>query len=92
MAEEVDALKVAVDVMSDEKDGKRFSSVPKDRDLATLLKLHQAEMLEPYVLLNAADEGIAQDYDSYREKNRAKLEEYLSQFVVPPTPPPAQNH
>jgi hypothetical protein len=40
-------------------------------------------MIEPYVLLNAADEGIAQDYPGYREKNREKLEQYLSEFVVP---------
>lgn len=40
-------------------------------------------MIEPYVLLNAADEDIAQDYPRYREKNREKLEKYLSEFVVP---------
>jgi hypothetical protein len=39
------------------------------------------------VLLSAADEGISQDYGAYREKNRAKLEQYLGQFVVPPVPP-----
>ena len=65
---------------------KKNASVPKDPDVSTLLKLHQAGMIEPYVLLNAADEGIAQDYAAYREKNRAKLEQYLSEFVVPPAP------
>jgi hypothetical protein len=43
-------------------------------------------MIEPYVLLNAADEGIAQDYAGYREKNRDRLVRYLSEFVVPPAP------
>jgi hypothetical protein len=42
-----------------------------------------AKMIEAYVLLNAADEGIAQDYPGYREKHREKLEQYLSEFVVP---------
>ena len=40
-------------------------------------------MIERYVLLNAADQGIAQDYPAYREKNREKLEQYLSDWVVP---------
>jgi len=43
-------------------------------------KLYQAKMIERYVLLNAADQGIAQDYPAYREKNREKLEQYLSKF------------
>jgi hypothetical protein len=43
-------------------------------------------MIEPYVLLNAADQGIAQDYAGYREKSRSKLETYLNDFVVPSSP------
>ena len=57
--------------------------MPKDSDLAWLLKISSAEMLEAYVLLSAADNGIAQDYDQYRQQNRAKLEAYLSEFIVP---------
>ena len=45
-------------------------------------------MLEPYILLSAPDEGISHDYDDYRQKNRAKLEQYMSDFIVPPTPKP----
>jgi len=44
-------------------------------------------MIEPYILLSAADQGIAQDYAAYRKKNRSKLEEYMSTFIVPPAPP-----
>jgi hypothetical protein len=43
-------------------------------------------MIEPYVLLGAADRGIAQDYAAYREKNRTELEAYLDRFVVPQVP------
>jgi hypothetical protein len=43
-------------------------------------------MIEPYVLLNGADQGIAQDYPAYRSRNRNRLEGYLSDFVVPPAP------
>ena len=30
-----------------------------------------------------ADQGIAQDYAGYRAQNRAKLVEYLGEFVAP---------
>ena len=43
-------------------------------------------MIEPYVLLNAADEGFAQDFFAYHKKNRSKLEQYLIEFIVPPAP------
>ena len=87
LAEEVDCLNKAATVFHEINSNKNeSSSVPKDPALATLLKLKQSEMIEPYVLLNAADEGIAQDYAVYREKNRGKLEQYLSEFVVPPAP------
>ncbi len=88
LLEETDALTAAAalwtESSSDKK--KKASSLPKDPNLITLLKLHQAKMIEPYILLNAADEGIAQDYAGYREKNRDKLVQYLSEFVVPPAP------
>lgn len=87
LAEEADALTTAATVWTEvnesEKKKKKASSAPKDPNLVLLLKLYQAKMIEPYVLLNAADEGIAQDYRGYREKNREKLEQYLSEFVVP---------
>jgi tetratricopeptide (TPR) repeat protein len=87
LAEEADALKMAAGVWSDMKKEKKGGSTDLvDPDLDLLLKLDQAGMIEPYVLLNAADEGIAKDYGDYREKNRAKLEQYLSEFVVPPAP------
>lgn len=83
LPEEVDSLKVAANVWSDLKEKNKSDADP---DLDLLLKLEQAGMTEPYVLLNAADEGIAQDYADYREKNRAKIEQYLGEFVVPPAP------
>jgi hypothetical protein len=51
-----------------------------------LLKLHEAGALEPYVLFSLGDDGIAKDYKSYRAKNRAKLEEYMDKFAMPPAP------
>jgi tetratricopeptide (TPR) repeat protein len=94
LAEEADALTTAATVYLEtstkDKDKKsQAPAVPKDTSLVTLLRLHQAGMIEPYVLLNAADEGIARDYDAYREKNREKLEQYMKSFVVP-EPAPAK--
>jgi tetratricopeptide (TPR) repeat protein len=86
LPEEAGALELAASAWVNANDSgkkKKASSAPKDPNLALLLRLYQAKMLEPYVLLNAADEGIAQDYEGYREKNREKLEQYLSEWVVP---------
>jgi tetratricopeptide (TPR) repeat protein len=90
LAEEAEALTMAATVWTEvnesDKKKKKASSAPKDPNLILLLKLYQAKMIEPYVLLNAADQGIAQDYAAYREKNREKLEQYLSEWVVPAAP------
>jgi len=91
LTEEAEALTMAATVWTEtkesEKKKKKASSAPPDPNLILLLKLYQAKMIEPYVLLNAADAGIAQDYPGYREKNRDKLEQYLSEWVVPPLEP-----
>jgi tetratricopeptide (TPR) repeat protein len=82
MAEEVAALKAAAAALASEKP----EVVESDPDYQLLKKLADAQMLEPYVLFLAADRGVAVDYIPYREKNRTRLEQYLSDFVVPPAP------
>jgi len=59
------------------------AAIATDPNVQLLLKLYHAKMLEPYVLLNGADQGIAQDYAGYRAQNRAKLVEYRGEFIVP---------
>ena len=81
LAEEVAALKAAAFMLPKDKP----EAIAGDPDLMLLKKLCDAEMLEPYVLLSAPDRGIAVDYIPYREKYRARLEQYLSDFVVPVT-------
>jgi tetratricopeptide (TPR) repeat protein len=79
LPEEVDALTAAAEYAG----GKRGSSaIDKDPNVQLLLKLYRAKLLEPYVLLNGADQGIAQDYAAYRAQNRDKLIEYLGTFVA----------
>jgi tetratricopeptide (TPR) repeat protein len=83
LAEETDALTTAAKV-AEELAGKSTNGlIAKDVNLQLLMRLYHEQMLEPYILLSAPDQGIAQDYAEYRAKNRAKLEEYLGRFVAP---------
>jgi tetratricopeptide (TPR) repeat protein len=87
LAEETDALTTAAAKVAEELDGKStVSPIAKSANIQLLMRLYHEQMIEPYILLNAADQGIAQDYPGYREKNRAKLQEYLGKFVVPERP------
>lgn len=86
LAEETQALSIAALGVSN--DSKKSKKPPTDSDLALLLRLYDAKMIEPYVLISAPDRDIAtNDYVPYREQHRDQLEAYLSQFIVPPTPP-----
>jgi tetratricopeptide (TPR) repeat protein len=62
---------------------RKLPSIPSDPSAALLLSLHEAGLIEPYVLFSLGDTGIARDYDAFRAANRRKLEQYLDQFVVP---------
>ena len=74
LQEETEALSTAASMLGNTGDReKKKNTLPKDPDLALLAKLSSANMLEPYVLLSAPDEGISHDYESYRQQNRAKL-------------------
>jgi hypothetical protein len=61
----------------------REGGIELRRDLAELVRIHAAGLLEAYVLLFRPDEGIAKDYVAYRAANREKLRRYLDEFVVP---------
>ena len=53
-----------------------------DESLRNLVELNTAGMLDCWILISAADNGIAQDYDAYRKQHRQLLHDYLSRFVV----------
>jgi tetratricopeptide (TPR) repeat protein len=82
-AEETDALTTAAKVAEEATEKSPNGAVAKDANMQLLLRLYHAQMIEPYVLLNGADPGIALDYATYRATNRAKLVEYLNEIVVP---------
>jgi tetratricopeptide (TPR) repeat protein len=77
LAEEADALRMVItSVKADKKVKKPTPS------LANLIKLEQAGLLEAYILLGRADEGIAQDYEAYRNNNKDKLKRYIIEIVA----------
>lgn len=53
-----------------------------DESLRNLLDLSDAGMLDCWILINGADQGIAQDYAAYRDQHRRQLHEYLSHYVI----------
>ena len=52
--------------------------------LLILMELHEQGMVEPFVLISKADNGIAQDYATYRKDHRDKLRQYISEWVIQP--------
>jgi tetratricopeptide (TPR) repeat protein len=93
LAEETDALTTAAKVAEETAGKSKDGPIATNANVQLLLRLYHAQMIEPYVLMNGADQAIIADYAAYREKNRAKLQEYLAGFVVPEPakPPPAIN-
>ena len=53
-----------------------------DESLRNLVELSDAGMLDCWILINGADEGIQQDYDAYRKGHRQLLRDYLDRFVA----------
>jgi len=53
-----------------------------DSSLANLKKLNDAGLLEAYILMAKLDNGLFQDYKSYRNTNRDKLRRYVVEYVM----------
>ena len=88
LAEESEALTAAAVVLQALKQDEKSAELLAGNTVAgLLLKLHDAGLVDPYVLFSLGDDGIARDYKAYRAANRTKLEEYMDQFVMPPTQP-----
>jgi tetratricopeptide (TPR) repeat protein len=80
LREEADALRMVVESVNSQTKDKKIKTL--DPSLARLVKLHEEGLLEAYILLARADQGIAQDYAEYRKTNRDKLRRYLSEYVT----------
>jgi Flp pilus assembly protein TadD len=87
LPEESEALTAAAGVLQTLKQDENSTDLVSGNTVAgLLLKLYEADLVDPYVLFSLGDDGIARDYKAYRAANRTKLEEYMDQFVMPPAP------
>ena len=78
LAEEADALRSVVTVAA--ASNKRTKALTPA--LAKLKKLNDEGLLEAYLLLARADQGIAQDHRAYLATNRALLRRYVMEYVI----------
>jgi tetratricopeptide (TPR) repeat protein len=77
LLEEADALRSVVALASADKKMKALSPA-----LSKLKKLDEDGLLEAYILLARADEGIARDYPAYLKQNRDRLRRYVVAYVL----------
>jgi hypothetical protein len=77
LAEEADALRSVLEIATSDKKVKTLSPV-----LAKLKKLNDEGLLDAYLLMARADQGLAQDHPAYLASNRALLRRYVIEYVV----------
>jgi tetratricopeptide (TPR) repeat protein len=80
LREETAALSGVVDLVKQQQKEKKIKQL--DPSLANLVQLSDDGLLEPYILYAKVDEGISQDYPTYRKANRDKLRRYLVEYVT----------
>ena len=80
LAEEVEALQAVLHSVRNEKPEKTTRKLTPA--IQKLLQLHEAGLLEAYILFAKPDAGIVRDYEAYRKANREKLKKYWVTFVV----------
>lgn len=78
LAEEAGAFQMMLAVMDESE---RAGDL-KNESLRNVKGLGKDQMLEAYVLISAADEGIAQDYAAYRDAHRDVLHAYIEKYIV----------
>jgi len=85
LAEEMDGFQMVVSQVKEKQKKKEIQQL--DAALAALVKLSDEELLEAFILVSRADEGIAKDYAGYRDLHRDKIAQYISEWVLQPAPP-----
>ena len=78
LKEEDAALSAVAGVLKD----KKLKLENLDESLRNLLEVSNAGMLDCWILIDGADQGIGQDYAAYRNDHRQLLHDYLARFVV----------
>ena len=79
LKEEAAAMRAALRVL-DEQKGVKPENV--DPSLQVIRKLDKEGLLEAFILLALPDEGIAQDFQAYRQSNLENLRRYVKQYVL----------
>jgi len=82
LAEEAEALRMVGEAAATQIKQGTLTAAQLDASVGNLVRLIDAGLLESYVLLARADEGIARDYPAYRQSYRDKLKQYLSDYVL----------
>ncbi len=80
----------ALGAVADIAKGAKVKKEKLDESLRDLVELNNAGMLDCWILISGADDGIAQDYAAYRKDHRQLLHDYLERFVVHAGTTPAQ--
>lgn len=78
LKEEDECLSDVLTILSETK----TKTAHLDETLRNLKEVNDAGMLDCWILINDADDGIAQDYPAYRDAHRQLLHDYLARFVV----------
>lgn len=81
LAEEVDAYERLL-AFADEQAAK--GQPIADPQIATIRGLRDRGMLEPFILLHAPSQGIAQDFPQYRAQHRDRLQAYVEAMIEMP--------
>jgi tetratricopeptide (TPR) repeat protein len=80
LAEEVDSIHTALSVLK----YKNLSPDKLDSTWRSLLALDKDGMIECWILIDHADQGIAQDYVVFRAQHRDLLHAYIAKYDVHP--------
>jgi len=82
LAEEMDGFQMVVSQVKEELKKKEIKQL--DPALASLVKLSDEGLLESFILISRADEGIVKDYAAYKEMHRDKIAQYISEWILQP--------
>jgi len=82
LAEEMDGFRMVVSQVKEKLKKKEIKQL--DPALTALVKLSDEGLLEAFILISRADNGIAKDYASYRNAHRDKIQQYITEWVIQP--------
>lgn len=80
LQEEAEAIRSALTLVDADVKSKKTKNL--NSSLAKLKELNDKGLLEAYILLARADQGIFQDYAAYLKSSRDKLRRYVVEYVI----------